>query len=68
MRDFQKFIKKNRREMYAVAYGNCQHDEEGHCIIPKDNPWMNDTVWHESDHQGRNTLQQRIKVTLGGFY
>lgn len=56
MRDFQKFIKKNRREMYAVAYGNCQHDEEGHCIIPKDNPWMNDTVWHESDHQGCNTL------------
>ena len=50
MRDFQKFIKKNRREMYAVAYGNCQHDEEGHCILPKDDPWMNDTVWDTDQH------------------
>ena len=42
MRDFQKFIEKNRHAMYAVAYGNCKHDEEGHCIFPKDDPWMND--------------------------
>lgn len=41
MRDFQKFIEKNRREMYAVAYSNCKHDEKGHCIFPEDNdPWM----------------------------
>ena len=50
MRDFQKFIEKNRREMYAVAYGNCKHDEEGHCIFPKDDPWMNDTVWDTDQH------------------
>lgn len=37
MRDFQKFIEKNRREMYAVVYSNRKHDEEGHCIFPEDN-------------------------------
>ena len=57
MRDFQKFKEKHRREMYAVAYDNCKHDAQGHCIFPKDDPWMNDTVWdadqHESDHQNK---------------
>ncbi len=56
MRDFREFIEKNRHAMYAVAYGNCKHDEEGHCIFSKDDPWMNDTVWdaeqHEGNHQG----------------
>lgn len=31
--------------MYAVAYNNCKHDEEGHCIFSKNDPWMNDTAW-----------------------
>lgn len=42
MRDFQEFIEKNRHAMYAVAYGNCKHDEEWHCIFPKDDTWIDD--------------------------
>ena len=45
MRDFQKFLEKNRRKMYEMAYANCKHDENGHCIFPENDPWMKDAAW-----------------------
>lgn len=63
MRDFREFIEKNRHAMYAVAYGNCKHDEEGHCIFPKDDPWMNDTVWDAEQNEGNHQEARYIAAT-----
>ena len=46
MRSFRDFMEKHRPEMYAVAYKNCKHDEKGHCLLPKDDPWMKDEAWN----------------------
>ena len=42
MRDFKKFMEENRDKLYKIAYANCKHDAEGHCLFPSDDPWMKD--------------------------
>lgn len=58
MRSFRDFIEKHRPEMYAVAYKNCKHDEKGHCLLPKDDPWMKDEAW---DGETRPIHQQEAR-------
>lgn len=58
MRDFNSFMEKHRQEMYDVAYKNCKHDEEGHCLLPKDDPCMKDEAW---DEDARPTHQQEVR-------
>ena len=56
MRDFKKFMEENREKAYKIAYANCKHDAEGHCIFPADDPWMQETAEirkaHDFDRQG----------------
>jgi len=33
MRDFKKFMEENRDKLYKIAYANCKHDAEGHCLV-----------------------------------
>ncbi len=58
MRDFNDFMEKHRQEMYEVAYKNCKHDEEGHCLLPKDDPWMRTPIQSISKRYG---ILQQIK-------
>ena len=58
MRSFRDFMEKHRPEMYAVAYKNCKHDEKGHCLLPKDDPWMKDEAWDEEAHP---VLQHKVR-------
>lgn len=58
MRDFNGFMEKHRPEMYAVAYKNCKHDEKGHCLLPKDDPWMKDEAL---DGEARPIHQQEAR-------
>ncbi len=45
MKNFAEFMENNREKAYAVAHTNVKHDNEGHCLFPKDDPWMSDTCW-----------------------
>ena len=58
MRSFRDFMEKHRPEMYAVAYKNCKHDEKGHCLLPKDDPWMKDEA---GDGEARPIHQQEAR-------
>ena len=58
MCDFNGFMEKHRPGMYAVAYKNCKHDEKGHCLLPKDDPWMKDEAW---DGEARPIHQQEAR-------
>lgn len=45
MRDFKKFMEQNRAKLYALADTNSEHDAQGHCLLSKDDPWMQDDAW-----------------------
>lgn len=41
-RDFSSFMQQNRETVYAVAYNNCEHKENGRCCLPSNDSWMQD--------------------------
>lgn len=44
-RNFNEFMKKHKKQIYAIVSRNCKYDAEGHCLLPSDDPWMLDETW-----------------------
>ena len=45
MRDFKRFMEENRTKLYEMAEANSKHDAQGHCVLSKDDPWMQESAW-----------------------
>lgn len=44
---WDEWIAENKEKAFRVAKGNTKHDKDGHCLFPKDDPWMQETCWDE---------------------
>ena len=37
---WDEWIAENKEKAFRVANGNTKHDKDGHCLFPRDDPWM----------------------------
>ena len=37
---WDEWIAENKEKAYRIAHANIKHDKDGHCLFPKDDPWM----------------------------
>ena len=58
-RDFNGFMKKHKKQLFAIVKINCKYDAEGHCLLPSDDPWMLDETWDQYNERDSRNERKR---------
>ena len=44
---WDEWMEKNKEEIYRIAHANTKHDKDGHVVLSRCDPWMQETCWDE---------------------
>ncbi|MBR1728182.1 MAG: hypothetical protein IJ728_01460 [Selenomonadaceae bacterium] len=45
MKDFDKFVSKNKATLFSLAEKNTKYDNHGRAVITSNDPWLKEDEW-----------------------
>ena len=72
MTSYNNFLSKHKDRILKIAETNTPTDTDGHVMLSKDDPWIQDTVWDDyvkvvksyEENKSRNTTSRSL-VSVG---